>query len=91
MESLIFELNNSFLMSIYMDIRNELLMLQTIEPLVLLLGENFDKDRDADIAKIKWSCVYSLRTESEIIKLFNKNRRNVESIVGIQLKCRLFG
>ena len=64
-----------------MDIRNELLMLQTIEPLVLLLGENFDKDRDADIAKIKWSCVYSLKTESEIIKLFNNNRRNVKSIV----------
>lgn len=64
-----------------MDIRNELLMLQAIEPLVLLLGENFDKDRDADIAKIKWSCVYSLRTESEIIKLFNNNKRNVKSIV----------
>lgn len=64
-----------------MGIRNELLMLQVIEPLVLLLGENFDKDRDADIAKIKWSCVYSLRTESEIIKLFNNNKRSVKSIV----------
>lgn len=64
-----------------MDIRNELLMLQAIEPLVLLLGENFDKDRNAEITKIKWSCVYSLRTESEIIKLFNNNKRNVKSIV----------
>lgn len=64
-----------------MDIRNELLMLSTIEPMVLLLGENFDIDRDRDIAKIKWSCVYSLKTESEIIKLFNNNKRNVNSIV----------
>ncbi len=64
-----------------MDIRNELLMLQTIEPLVLLLGENFDKDRDADIAKIRWSCVYSLRRESEIANLFSNNKRNVKSVV----------
>lgn len=64
-----------------MDIRNELLMLQTIEPLVLLLGDNFDKDRDADISKIKWSCVYSLRRESEIINLFNNSKRSVKSIV----------
>lgn len=64
-----------------MDIKNELLMLQSMEPLILLIGENYDKDKDADIALVKWSCVYSLKRDAEILEIFKKNDRCVKSIV----------
>lgn len=62
-------------------ILNDIKMLQMSEPLVLLLGENFDKNTESDISSIKWSCVYSLCKDSEIASLFKNERREIKSII----------
>ena len=64
-----------------MDIKRELMVYQSLEPMVLVLGENFDMEEDADIAQIKWSCVYSLNKDNRIINLFNNASRRAKSIL----------